>query len=230
MDTIQVTFRVPDSDHEIAFLREYMVPAWDRLEATPAFKSGWFWRAGAFAHHDHAELTREEHDLEHLDPGTVHLIINGDATAVVETEREHWRAVAADGPLDDWATTSFRPDYVNAQEKLRGKYGPAGGDRVYALRQLAAETTVALLAEFEEPLPVAGEATEANPVPIGYWAMIQYIMKPLGYDWYQEIDACSRAIRNRLVSLAAFTSEAEARELLGDVIDDLEAFESRFDG
>lgn len=227
--TTQVTFDLPDTESEVAFLQEYMVPAWERFEASDAFESGWFWRAGNFARHDLAELSREEHDLERLEPGMITFIVNGDPEKVVEPEREYWREFEADGLLEGWETRSFDPTYRNAREKMHEKYGPEGGDRVYVLRRLAADLTVELLAAFDEPLPAVGEPTDDNPVPVGFWAMTHFLMKPQGYDWYQEVGACSKSIQNRLVSLATFTSDEEARETLDEVIGDLEQLREQFE-
>lgn len=228
--TTQVTFDLPDTERELEFLQAYMVPAWERFDASDAFESGWFWRAGNFARHDLADLNREDHDLERLEPGMITFVINGDPDAVIETEREYWQKFERDGLLAGWETQSFQPTYRNAREKLHEKYGREGGDRVYVLRQLAAAVTMDLLAAFDEPLPAVGEPTEENPVPVGFWAMTHFLMKPQGYDWYQEIDACSKAIRNRARSLAAFTSEDEARDVLDGVIRELEMAKEELDG
>jgi hypothetical protein len=59
-DTTQVTFAPPGSGAEVAFLREYVVPAWDRPKEQDAFESGWVWRAGTFVHHALTELPCEE--------------------------------------------------------------------------------------------------------------------------------------------------------------------------
>lgn len=223
VETSQVTFDLPETESEVTFLQEYMVPAWDRFEASEDFESGWFWRAGNFARHDLADLSREDHDLERLEPGMITFVVNGDPGSVIETEREYWREFEAEGLLEGWETRSFQPTYRNAREKMHEKYGREGGDRVYLLRGLAAELTVDLLAAFDEPLPAVGEPTDDDPVPVGFWAMNHFLMKPQGYDWYEEIDACTKSIRNRARSLAAFTSEADARDALDDAIGDLEA-------
>jgi hypothetical protein len=136
---------------------------------------------------------------------TIHVTGNGDAEAVVATEREYCAEFESAGLLDGRETQSLAPRSENAREKTREKYGPVGGDRVYALRRIAADATVALLAAFDAPLPVIGDPTDENPVPSGHWSTVHYLVKPLGYDRDQEIDACSQAIRTRLVSLALFT-------------------------
>jgi len=230
MKTTQVTFDLPDTGSEVEFLREYMVPAWKRFEDSDAFESGWFWRAGNFAQRDLVELDREEHELDRLEPGMIIFLINGQPERVLETEREYWQEFVADRLLEDWETHSFRPRCQNAREKMRQKYGRQGGDWAYELRQIAAKTTVNLLAEFDQPLPAVGNPNDENPVPIGFWTMTHFLMKQQGYDWYQEIDACSTSIRSRFVSLASFTSDEKAREKLDEVIEELEEFRAEFDG
>lgn len=229
MNTTQVIFELPDTQSEITFLREYMVPAWPRLQENNAFESGWFWRAGNFPQQELTELSDEEHDLSRLEPGMVYFTINGESEAVVDDEREYWQAFNSEGLLDGWETNSDHPEYDNVREKMHDKYGQTGGDRVYALRQIAAETTVSVLAEFDEPLPIIGEETADNPVPVGYWTMPHFLMKPHGYDWEQEIEAYSKSIQNRLASLAAFTSDETARRTLDDVIDELCGLREQFE-
>jgi len=67
-----------------------------------------------------------------------------------------------------------------------------------------------LLAEFEQLLPAAGESTEENPVPVGFWVTIHFLMKYQRNDWYEGVDACKTAIKSWLVSLSTFTSDEEA--------------------
>ncbi|WP_247729838.1 hypothetical protein [Halovivax limisalsi] len=150
------------------------------------------------------------------------LVLNGESLdRLVEAERSHWEAVRADGPLEDWETKSFEPAYESARAKSIENFGAVGGERAYRLRPLASRFTLDVLAAFDEDLPAVGESSEANPVPIGFWATIHYLMKQNGYDWYEEIDACTAAIENRLRSLAAFHGEAAAREALDDALAEL---------
>lgn len=225
--TTTVIFELPDTDSEGEFLREYMVPAWDRLQASDAFESGWFWRAGNFPHNDLAELNREDHDLTRLEPGTIYFTINGDPSTVIENETPRWQEFADDGLLDGWETETH-PEYDNVREKMHDKYGTMGGDRVYTLRQIAADTAISVLDAFDRPLSIRGEETEDNPVPVGYWTMCHFLMKPHGYDWDEEIDAYTKSIENRLASLAVFSSEQTARQRLDDVIEDLQALRAAY--
>lgn len=225
MQSTQITFDLPDSEAEMAFLREYMVPAWDRFRDSDAFESGWFWPAGEFATHDTPELSRETHDLERLQQGQIVFVVNGDPDRIIEREQDRWEQYKDEGLLDGWETRSFQPEYRNVREKMHEKYGQAGGDRAYRLRSIAADFTIECLAATDSRLPAVGESTDADPVPVGFWVMIHYLMKQQGYDWYSEIDACTKSIENRLRSLATFHGEAAAQEELDAVIDRLESVE-----
>ncbi|WP_290811129.1 hypothetical protein [Halovivax sp.] len=230
MRSVQITFDCGGADDEWRFLREYVAPAWDRFEAGDAVHSGWFWRAGRFARHDLAELTRETHDLERLRPGQVILVCNGDVEALLGTERPRWESLREAGLLEGWETRRYDPTWEHAHEKLREKYGEVGGRRAGELRAMATGLSVEYLRRFDEPLPAVGEPTAENPVPIAFWSLFHFLAKQHGYDWYDEIDACATAIENRAKSLAAFTTEAEARRTLEGTIaelqDALEAYEA----
>lgn len=223
MQSTQITFLLPDSEAEQTFLREYMVPAWDRFEESEAFESGWFWPAGDFAAHGTPELSRERHDLERLEEGQIVFVINGDPEQIIDRERDHWEAYREDGLLTEWECRSFEPEYRNVRAKQHEKYGEEGGDRAYLLRSIVADASVDVLAATDSRLPAVGEPTEHNPVPVGFWTVIHYLMKQQGYDWYAEIDACTQSIENRLRSLATFHGEAAAREELESVIERLES-------
>ncbi|MFB6211141.1 MAG: hypothetical protein ABEI76_06360, partial [Halobacteriales archaeon] len=122
-----------------------------------------------------------------------------------------------------WAVKDFRPAYENARAKLIENFGERGGALSYRLRPLASRTTLGLLETFDEDLPAVGDPTPENPVPVGEWVLIHYLMKQNGHDWYDEIDACQRAIRNRLRSLAQFHGARTARAELETVIEELQA-------
>ena len=71
-------------------------------------------------------------------------------------------------------------------------------------------------------LPPVGEPTDKNPVPVGEWVLLHLLMKQNGHDWHEEIDACRKAIHNRVQSLRSFHGPETALEALDSVIADLE--------
>lgn len=79
-----------------------------------------------------------------------------------------------------------------------------------------------MLTELDGRLPAVGSESAENPVPVGFWVMIHYMMKQHGYGWFDEIDACTKAIQNRLRSLADFHGEAAAQNELDAIRNELE--------
>jgi len=219
MRSTQVTFRM-SIDREREFLRQYMIDAWDRLTTLETVDSAWFWRFGSTAEHDPIELEGGEV----VDGGGVILVVNGapDPDPAVAAERERWERLQSEGLLDDWETKGFRPAYENARAKMIENFGERGGELMYRLRPLATETTLAMLEEFNENLPPVGEPTDKNPVPVGEWVLLHLLMKQNGHDWHEEIDACRKAIHNRVQSLRSFHGPETALEALDSVIADLE--------
>ena len=99
---------------------------------------------------------------------------------------------------------------------------------MYRLKPITARSSIDLLSEFNEQLPIVGTPDEGDPIPIGFWALIHVLMAQNGYDWYDEVEACTRAITNRIRSLSAYESEEEAYKLLSGAIENLEAFADEF--
>lgn len=222
MESIQVTFDLADRTAERTFLREYMVDAWERFQTHDGFDRAWFWCFGSTG--DSGRIELEGGTV--LEGGGVILVLNGESLdVVVEAERPYWEERRADGSLEDWEMKSFEGTYDSARSKSVENFGAVGGDRAYRLRPLVSAFTLDVLQEFDEDVPAIGSPAENNPVPIGYWATIHYLMKQGGYDWYDEIDACTKAIENRLRSLASFHGEGAAREALDDALDELRAID-----
>lgn len=219
MESIQVTFDLADRPAERAFLRAYMIGAWERFDSHEGFDRAWFWCFGSTGEHGQIELEGGAT----VEGGGVILVLNGTASldSLVESERPRWQELRSDGPLDGWDVTSFDPAYDSARGKSVENFGTVGGDRAFRLRPLASNLTLDVLEEFDDDLPAVGSTTDENPVPVGYWAMIHYLMKQGGYDWYDEIDACTKAIENRLRSLAVFHGEEVARDALDDTLAEL---------
>ncbi len=227
MRSVQVTFRTA-LDRERQFLRQYMTGAWDRFDAHEAVDSTYFWRFGDAARH---EPPVELAEGVTVDDGGVILVVTGedDPRPAIEAERDRWDELRTAGLLDSATVTPWTDGpYDSAREKMVERFGAVGGDRAYRLRPIVSRATVRLLEEFETDLPAVDETTEENPAGIGDWVLVHYLMKQSGHDWYDEIDACRRAITNRLRSLEAFYDEATAREALEDAIADLETLRSEF--
>lgn len=92
------------------------------------------------------------------------------------------------------------------------------------IKPLLTRTSLELYDTVDEQIPVVGEEHEHNPKGIGFWVVINTLMKQNGYDWYDEIDGCTKATKNRLKSMTAYKGEEAAQEKLQQTIDELQAF------
>lgn len=221
MAGISIEFEFTDEADEDQFVREYLAPSWDEFERRDDFDFGWFWRSGHLA----------DYDLDgHPDGRWVSLVLEGNPDEFLAREREVWEELRADGRLDSWTTRRFAEDgYDSLLEHQRDVKGEVGGEMYVSLKVAVTRMTVRLLAEFDDQLPVVGETTDANPGPVNFWTIIHLAMLQNGYDWYDEMDACSKAIRNRSLSLAEQTSRSHASDALRERLDELEAFADRLD-
>lgn len=155
-----------------------------------------------------------------VDGDGVILVVNGDPdpSAAIDAEWPRWEELCADGPLESYERKGFRPTFENARQKMIENFGEARGDLAHRLRPIAAGATVELLREFD-----------GDPPAIGDWVLIHYLLKQNGHDWYDESDACRRAITNRARSLASFHDAATARAPLEETIEESERFRAEFD-
>ena len=216
-----------DTRQERAFCEQYLPGAWERLHVHDGVDSAWFWRFGNAVDHEPVELAGGEV----TDGGGVILVVNGDdPDAALAAERDRWDDLGETTSLDRVETQGYdEGGYENAREKMIDNFGPVGGDRLFRLRPTACETTLATLETFDERPPAVPEPTEDDPSGIGVWSLIHLVCKQHGLDWYDEIDACGRAIENRAASLAAFYDPGTARTALDDAIARLETVRDSFD-
>lgn len=220
MPGADITFDLPDERAEARFLRRYLVDAWPRLEASDAFEIGWFWRAGP-----HAAYIDEPHGVAGQ---SVIIVFEGDPDGVVDQERDRWVALQEEGLVDGWRVRRYEEEGFDSllEQQRASPKGPVGGEREYRLKPPASRFSLDTLAELDAEFPAVGESTKRNPRPVGFWVVIHYVMEQNGYDWYDEIDACRQAIRNRCRSLAAHRGPEHALDALREAIADLEAMES----
>lgn len=215
MSTVQITFRMEDTDAEATFIRKYLAPAWERFEEMDAFDKGWFWRNGHYG----------RHDVEYFEGGRVLFVIDGDPETVVEQERVHWDSFADRDVIKSWEKLQFEEiGYEDGYSKAVATVGEEGADLFMALKPLLTRTSLELYEAFDEQIPVVGEEHERNPKGLGFWVVINTLMKQNGYDWYDEIDGCTKSTKNRLKSLTTYKGEEAAQKKLQRTIEELQAF------
>lgn len=204
-------FATADVAAEERLVREYVVPAFRRLSDRSDVHSVSFNRYG--------------HDPS-VDGGEVLFVVDGDADAVVASERDRWDALVADGPAEDWWVDDTAVPLVERDdhERLHQR-----------IRATASRMAVVCFEEFDD-LPDAIDAFDTDHdsvVPdaraVGWWLGLHYLVNQLGYqanDGEEEIDLFFPLVKNRLLALAVAPGHGpEAAEAKMDELrDELESF------
>lgn len=219
MSGIAVQFAIDDPADERWFLCEYLAGAWPRFESLGSFDGGWFWQFGPFTRRGVSEFDGEE----------VVVVAEADADELLESERDRWHDLEDEGRIESWNVRRYGEEgYDSVLNEQRDRYGETGGERIRDLKFATAPMSLELLSTFGGELPAVGESTPDNETPVGFWTLIHVAMVQNGYVWGEEIDACEKAIENRIRSLVHYDREAEAERRLDETIADLEAFREAF--
>jgi hypothetical protein len=212
-EAASLIFETPDIDTEERFVREYILPTFER--EPPGLDHGWFHRYGQ-------DPT--------VDGGEVRLVFEGDPDALVDAERGRWETLRAEEVLDGWRMRGYdEAGYDSLLDEQTDAHGEWGGEFMYRVKPMIVEMTAAFLSEFDEIPPAVGTESASNPSQLGYWAAVHYLCNHLGYDWHEEIDLYAKGIRNRVRSLTDYEGIEEAREALDDAIARLESVEEDLD-
>lgn len=187
-----IIFETRDVDAEERLIREYVVPAFQRLNGRDDIRWLMFNRYGADPSVDGGEVT---------------FYIFGDVETVTAEERERWDSLAADGVVGKWWTddTEVRIDEFDDQELLR-----------HRMRAMASRMSVEFFEEFDELPDALNEFDDEENSGVGWWMCLHHIINQLGYqanDGEEEINLLFADLRNRLYALASGigTSRAEAK-------------------
>lgn len=194
-----IEFRFESPTDEERFVRTYLADAWDRFEASEFWTTGWFWSYGQFARYDSGP-----------EGGLVRVVFEGDPDALVGHESDRWNGFSG---LASWNVRRYDEEgYDSLLDQQKDAKGEVGGEWEYRVKPLVSRFSLAYLREFEEPLPAVGDEGDGNPAGLGFWAVLHDTMVQCGYDWYDETDACQKAMKNRLKSIASYRGAGAARD------------------
>lgn len=197
-----VIFETSDVDAEVPLIREYVVPAFRRLERRDGVQWLMFGRYG--------------HDPS-VDGGEVTFYIFGDTEAVAADERERWDELVTEGFVEEWWTddTEVRIDELDAETRFFR--------RMWAT---ASRMAVEFFEEFEtlpDPIDEFGGSGEFGT---GWWLGLHHLVNDLGYqadDGEEEIDLLFENIRNRLFVLSVAVDPDRAEDKANELIERLES-------
>ena len=195
-----IVFETTDIFAEELLIREYVIPAFRRLDDREGVRWLMFNRYGVDPSVDGGEVT---------------FYIFGDVEAVATEERPRWDRLAEDGVADAWWTddTDVSINDFDEAELIH-----------HRIRAAASRMSVEFFEEFDD-LPDAIEAAESEErFHVGAWMCIHYLINQFGYQRNQgeeEIDMLVQTLRNRLRVIAGTVgthrAEAKIEELVGEL-------------
>lgn len=200
-----VIFEMPDVAAEERLIREYVVPAFRRLDGRDGLRWLVFNRYGT---------------ASFVDGGQVTLSLFGDVEALAAEERDRWDALVADGLADEWWTddTEVRIAGFDARQLLR-----------HRMRATASRMSIEAFEEFDHLPDAIDEFDDGTDVPAGWWMCLHHVINQLGYqagDGEEEIDLLFADIRNRLYALAGDVGTSRAETKVEELVDELDSIPS----
>lgn len=197
-----IIFETRDVNAEERLIREYVVPAFRRLEGREEIRWLMFNRYGADPSVDGGEVT---------------FSLFGDVELVAAEEMERWDALVADGVADEWWVddTDVRIADFDDRELLH-----------HRIRAAASRMSVEVFEEFDD-LPAAIDEFDGDETfGIGWWMGLHYHINQLGYqanDGEEEIDLVFENLRNRLYALTVSVGVSRTEAKIDELIDELES-------
>lgn len=200
-----VIFETSGVDADERLIREYIVPAFHRLDERTDVKWLIFNRYG--------------HDPS-VDGGEVLFSIFGDVEAVAADERNRWNALVADGLAEAWWTddTPVELEEIDDREYLR-----------FRMRATASRMSVEFFEEFDT-LPDSINEFDDEPsetyTGVGWWMCLHHLVNQLGYQrngGEEEIDLLFEDLRNRLYGLSSGFGPERAEQKIDELQESLEA-------
>lgn len=195
-----VIFETAGIDAEERLVREYIVPAFQRLGGRDDVRWLMFNRYGA-------------------DPsvtgGEVTFYLFGDVEAVADDERNRWDALVANGFAEEWWTddTDVRIEEFEEEERLR-----------HRMRATASRMSVEFFEEFDELPDAIDEFDDGENFGIGWWICLHHVVNQLGYqanDGEEEMDMLFEDIRNRFYLLATGVGVERAQSKVDEFVAEL---------
>ncbi|ERH11688.1 MAG: hypothetical protein J07HB67_00696 [halophilic archaeon J07HB67] len=200
----RVSFQTDGHEADERLVREYVLPAMDRLESVDGCRGVRFSRFGRDPRYDRSEIV---------------LGIYGDYEAVIERERSRWDELVADGLAGSWSREG--PPFPDQPESVRAVQRQA-----YLFGSHAARTVYDL---FDDPPALVDEVTDDAGRRYGMWTALHVLTNNLGYGPEGEVDAYELLLRDRLVALTEIRDHEFVRSRIDDLRSELDDLETTVD-
>lgn len=192
-----------EREKEEQVIREYVIPAMERLEGDDRCKFTIFNRYG---HHPN------------VDGGEVLFYLYGDSEELREQEQTYWEELKEHGPIEEWWTDDENVTFelFDESKKLRLR-----------LRALASRMSVLFYEEFDNFGEFKPNAINTFPdddpgLPAGWWGLCHHLINQQGYINDDEIEIYKRGLRGRLFFCGIAESVEKSKQKVDDVIDFIE--------
>lgn len=208
MERTTVVFETDGVAGDERLIREYVLPAMERLPEHESCQDVGFLRYG------HAPET---------DHGEVRLHLSGDVEAIIERESDRWDDVVEDGLAREWEVVGPEDD--------SDKFGPKGEELTARLQFLASHMSKHVFEEFgpDEALAPVDTYPDEGPLPVGWWSLLHFLADQQALAPDEEIDAYAEGIRNRLWTLGLTHGFDRADERIDDLVETLEGVREEVD-
>lgn len=200
----RISFVTTGHESDERLIREYVVPAMDRLETIDGCTGVRFSRFGQDTRYEKSEVV---------------LGIYGEYEAVVDAERERWDELVEEGFVESWSRKGT--PFANKPEDIRETLGEA-----YVLgSQMAAE----YYETFDERPGLVAETTDDAGRRYGLWSAFHVLANNIGYDPAEEVDAYEILLRDRLVALTELRGHDFVRDRIDELRSELDELEETVD-
>lgn len=188
MNELRVTVDTPDVETEERFIREYLVPAVERLgEAYEVL----FW--GRYS---------TSTDVE---GGQIQIVLEGDPDVILAEEGDRLDSFDY---VDGWTAEVESDEETRMTEEEQVIVDRCG--------RVAAKMNVHYFEEFDERPPI-GRVTEERFHTRGVWVLVHLLLNEQGYSPEEEVDALFLALRDRLARIEAEEDFERVEELVTEL-------------
>lgn len=199
-DRTTIVFETAGADADERLIREYVLPAMERLPRSETCEDVGFLRYG------HAPDS---------DGGEVRLYLRGDVEALVADESPRWDALVEDGFAAGWVDDGPEDDTET--------FGERGGETVADLQFLASEMSKPVFeSTVAADLAPVDSYPDEGPVPVGWWTLLHFLADQRALSADEEIDAYTEGIRNRLWAIGLSAGAEASNEKIDELVADLE--------
>jgi hypothetical protein len=195
-ERFEILFLTKGYEEDENLIRTYIKPTVNDLQNKGVLQSFHFFRYG----------------------GRVRLRLRGDKREILKEERGKLEHLKKEGLIMSYEPIPYRLEVVKF-----GKRGAEIADKLFELASIASLNFMNTFKPMEKPDPVNTfpEETREGRLPVGTWIFIHSLFNQLSYGDVGEINACFKALTNRIFSIPNIIGKKQAQEITEAIIREL---------